>query len=142
MKVTKATAYALHALMYMVRHMTELPITVNSIAKAEGIPLGYLSKIFGKLVKANFVKVVRGGNKGYVFCVHPEEIKLNMLIEAIEGKPLFEECPLKHCECNGTAENCFIYAKWLKAVDKINHLFNETSLADAAWNHPEHRFDS
>jgi len=31
MKVTKATAYALHALMYMVRHITQLPVTTDTI---------------------------------------------------------------------------------------------------------------
>ena len=74
MKVSIDVAYSLHALMYMVRHITQLPATTNTIAKAEGIPVGYLSKIFGKLVKANFVKAVSGGAKGYVFFVQPEEI--------------------------------------------------------------------
>ena len=43
MKVSKTAAYSLHALMYMVRHITQLPATTNTIAKAEGIPPGYLA---------------------------------------------------------------------------------------------------
>ena len=31
--------------MYMVRHSTVLPVTANTVAKAEGIPFGYLAKI-------------------------------------------------------------------------------------------------
>ncbi|MHC4705419.1 MAG: hypothetical protein ACYTFQ_33160 [Planctomycetota bacterium] len=38
MKVTKSAGYALHALMYMVRHSTQLPVTAVTVAKAEGIP--------------------------------------------------------------------------------------------------------
>jgi len=60
MKVTKSCAYALHALMYMVRHGTQLPATAGTIARAEGIPVDYLVKIFRQLVKAGFVKAVRG----------------------------------------------------------------------------------
>ncbi len=140
MKVSKATAYALHAMMYMVRHITQLPATSNTIAKAEGIPPGYLAKIFQQLVKAGFVKTVRSRNRGYVFAKPPEEINLLELFEHIEGKSLFDDCFLKHCECGGTPENCCIFAKWISATRKINRLLAETSLVAAAWNHPEHRF--
>ncbi len=142
MKVAKATAYALHALMYMVRHITQLPVTSSTIAKAEGIPPGYLAKIFQQLVKARFVRAVRGKNRGYVFAKSPEEISLLDLFEVIEGEALFSDCLLKHCECGGTPENCYIYAQWVSATKKIKRLFSETSLITAAWNHPEHRFYS
>ena len=45
MKVSQASAYALHALMYMVRHRTQLPVTSSTIAKSEGIPSGYLAML-------------------------------------------------------------------------------------------------
>jgi len=142
MKVSQATGYALHALMYMVRHITQLPATASTIAKAEGIPSGYLSKIFQKLVKARFVRAVRGHKRGYVFARPPEEITLLELFEVIEGGPLFDDCLLKHCECGGTPENCYIYAQWLSTTKKMNKLFAETTLVTAAWNHPQHRFYS
>ena len=142
MKVTKATAYALHALMYMVRHITQLPVTTDTIAKGEGIPPGYLAKIFQRLTKARLVRGVKGRKRGHVFARPPEEISLLEIIEAMEGESLFDDCPLKHCECGGTPENCVIFAQWVKATKKINELFEETSLASVAWNHPEHRFHS
>ena len=142
MKVSKATAYALHALMYMVRHSTQLPVTTSTIAKGEGIPPGYLAKLFQRLVKAGFVRAIKGRNKGYVFAKPPDEINILELLEAIEGKPLFDDCLLKHCECGGTPENCYIYAQWLSATRKIAELLSETTVVTAAWNHPEHRFYS
>ncbi len=142
MKVTKATAYALHALMYMVRHITQLPVTTETIAKGEGIPPGYLAKIFQRLTKAHLVKGMKGRNRGHVFARPPEDISLLEVIEAMEGESLFDDCPLKHCECGGTPENCVIFAQWIRATKKINELFEETSLASVAWNHPQHRFHS
>ena len=142
MKVTKATAYALHALMYMVRHATQLPVTSGTIAKAEGIPAGYLAKILQRLVKYRFVKVAKNKNRGYVFAREPEEISLLELLEVIEGKSLFVDCLLKHCNCGGTPENCCIYAQWVSATKKIKELLEKTTLVDAAWHHPEHRFYS
>ena len=142
MKLNQATAYALHALMYMVRHITQLPVTAGVIAKAEGIPPGYLAKIFSRLAKARFVTAVKGRNKGYVFARSPEKISLLDLFEVIEQGPLFDECLLKHCECGGTRESCGIYASWIAATKDIKELFARTSLASAAWGHPEHRFYS
>ena len=142
MKVTKATAYALHALMYMVRHTTQLPVTTNTIAKGEGIPSEYLAKIFQRLSKANIVKGVKGRKKGHVFARSPEEISLLEIINSIEGESLFDDCPIRHCQCGGSPQNCHIYAQWISATRKINALFKETSLATVAWNHPEHRFYS
>ena len=37
MKLKKATSYALHALMYMVRHLTQLPVNLEAISKTEGM---------------------------------------------------------------------------------------------------------
>lgn len=140
MKVKKSSAYALHALMYMVRHSTQLPATTATIAKAEGIPSEYLSKIFQQLVKANFVKAVTGRKKGYIFSRPPEEISLLELFETIEGGALFDDCFLKHCECGGTTENCSIFEIWYNTTRQINNLLKEMSIVTAAWKHPQHRF--
>ena len=37
MHTTKASSYGMHALMYVVRHLTVLPVATGTIAKAEGI---------------------------------------------------------------------------------------------------------
>ena len=142
MKVKKATAYALHALMYMVRHATQLPVTTNTIAKGEGIPSEYLAKIFQRLSKAHIVIGVKGRKKGHIFARPPEEISLLEIINSIEGESIFDDCPIRHCQCGGTQQNCHIYAQWIIATRKINALFEETSLATVTWNHPEHRFHS
>jgi len=142
MKFSKRTAYALHALMYMVRHITQLPLSIGSIAKAEGIPQGQLARLFAQLMKAGLLKKVKGRHRGYVFSVEPEHISLLDLFEAIEDRPLFDDCLLKHCPCEGTTENCLIFAQWHEAAQKMKKVFSKTSVANAAWAHPEHRFAS
>ena len=141
MKIKKSAAYALHALMYMVRHKTQLPVTTRTIAKAEGIPADYLAKVFQKLKKASFVKSVKGNQKGYVFGKSPEEITLLELIEAIEGGSLFNECFMKHCICGGTKSNCRIYSIWIDSTRHVVKVLEETTVESAAWSHPEHRFN-
>lgn len=141
MKVKQATSYALHAMMYMVRHVTQLPVTTGTIAKAEGISPGYLSKIFHQLAKADLVKATSERKKGYLFAKPAEDISLLELFEAVEGGPLFNECFMSHCQCGGTPQNCRIYATWRNAMKKVADYLAETSLVTAAWNHPDHRFN-
>ena len=142
MKFSKGSAYALHALMYMTRHITQLPLPTNVIAKAEDIPAGYLAKLFQKLTKANIVKATNQSGRGYTFVRPPEQISLLELFEVMEGKPLFDDCLLRHCQCGGNPTTCTIYAQWHEATQKMTKAFSETTLVTAAWNHPEHRFNT
>jgi len=141
MKISQASAYSLHALMYMARHVTQLPVTSRAMARAEGMPVGYLAKVLQRLVKAGFVRSVKGRERGYVFARPPEDISLLELFDALEGQPLFDDCPLRHCACGGTSRNCHIFAQWLTATKKVKELLGETTISSAAWHHPEHRFD-
>ncbi|MCF7972577.1 MAG: Rrf2 family transcriptional regulator [Phycisphaerae bacterium] len=142
MKLSKGAGYALHALMYMVRHITQLPLTVSHVAKAEGIPAGYLSRLFQTLSKAGLIRALKGRHHGYVFAKSPEKITLLEIFETIEGRTLFGECLLKHCNCGGTPNNCRIFKQWQESTQQITDLFSEITLTSAAWTHPEHRFEA
>ena len=142
MKLSKGSGYSFHALMYMVRHITQLPLTVNHIAKAEGIPAGYLSKLFQTLAKAGLIRALKGRHNGYVFAKPPEKITLLEVFETIEGHALFGECIIQHCNCTNNQENCRIFQQWRESTDQMSALFSEMTLTAAAWSHPEHRFDS
>ena len=141
MKVKQATAYALHATMYMVRHMTQLPATVETIARAEGIPSKYLAKIFRQLAGAGLIRAASPRRKGYIFARDPEDISILEIFEVIEGGPLFDDCFMRHCQCSDAPGNCGIYSAWRKAMSKVTDYLAATNLVTAAWNHPPHRFD-
>jgi len=140
MKIKQANSYALHALMYMVRHVTQLPVTVHAIAKAEGIPYRQLIKIFQTLSEAGIVKSVPDGQPGYFFAKPPSEISLYELIELIEGEPIFRECFMNHCDCKTSSEQCQIYALWKQATASVAKKLSEITLENISWGHPEHRF--
>jgi Rrf2 family protein len=141
-KLSKGTAYSLHSLMYMVRHITQLPLTVNHIAKAESIPPGYLSKLFQKLAKAGLIRALKGQHKGYVFAKPPDKISLLEIIETIEGNPVFGKCIIQHCNCGEAQKDCRIFKQWQESTRQMTDLFSEITLTTAAWTHPEQCFDA
>ena len=140
MKIKQTNSYALHALMYMVRHATQLPVTLHAISKAEGIPYRQLVSIFKLLSEAGIVKNADNSQSGYVFARPPAKVSLLELFELIEGEPIFEECFMKHCDCKATAENYNLYAAWEKATASISRQLSEITIENAAWGHPEHYF--
>jgi Rrf2 family protein len=140
MKIKQANSYALHALMYMVRHTTQLPVTIQAVSKAEGIPYRQLAGLFKLLTEAGIVKNADAGHPGYVFARPPSQVSLLELFELVEGEPIFDECFMKHCDCKATPENCKIYEAWKKATASVAKKLSEISLEAAAWGHPQHYF--
>ena len=142
MKTSKASSYAMHALMYMVRHSTMLPVNGRVIARSERISEGYLAKIFQRLVRANIVAASKARGGGYLFARPPEQISVLEVVEVIEGKPLFDECFMKHCDCGGTVQSCDIYRSWREATEGLKESLAQMSLAEATWAHPAHYFEA
>ena len=139
MKVNQAGAYGLHALMYMVRHMTLLPATVEAIARTEGIPARHLSEVLQCLTQAGFVQVVHGREHGYVFARPPEEIIPVELLEALEGQSLCDDRAWRYCERGGMSPDGRILAPWVADPSRIEELFEEKTIVAAAWKDLERR---
>ena len=141
MKIKQENSYALHALMYMVRHTSQLPVTVQTISKAERIPYRQLVRLFRLLAEAGIVKNEDTGKKaGYVFGRPPSQVSLLELFELIEGEPIFQECFMKHCDCGATPDDCKIYALWKQASTSIVKKLSKMTIESTTWEHPEHYF--
>lgn len=128
--------------MYMVRHMTQSPLSLHAISKAEGIPYRQLASIFRILSEAGVVAPSPSDPSRYQFKKPPSQVSLLEVFERVEGYPLFDECFMKHADCPGTPDNCIIYASWRQATGVIAKKLAEISIDKAAWGHPEHTFQS
>ena len=84
---------------YGVRLMVELgrqpgstPISLNSVAEAERLPLSYLEHLVAKLRKAGLVTSTRGAHGGYRLAKPATEITMDAVVEALEGQIAPMEC--------------------------------------------------
>src|SRR5258708_15943799 len=78
---------------YGVRLMVELgrqpgstPISLNTVAEAERLPLSYLEHLVAKLRKADLVTSTRGAHGGYRLAKPAEEITMDAAVEALKGQ--------------------------------------------------------
>jgi Rrf2 family protein len=90
--MTRATNYALHALVNMAKAGREQPLASHVVAKAEGVPDRFLFKVLKPLVSARILHSVKGPNGGYRLARPPDKIALLEVVEAVDG-PIRGQAP-------------------------------------------------
>ena len=85
MQLSRATSYAVHALVHMARQKGDQPLASHLTARERGIPEKFLLKLLKPLVSRGVLKSVKGPNGGYRLAKAPKDITLLEIIEAVDG---------------------------------------------------------
>src|SRR5215204_6293980 len=88
---TKAE-YGIRVMAHLARHNGSQPISLGSIADAEGLPLAYLEHLVQRLRRAELVESRRGAHGGYSLARPAAEITMAEVVEALEGEIAPIEC--------------------------------------------------
>jgi Rrf2 family protein len=92
MKLTRASSYALHAVVFMAAQKEDKPIASHLIAQARGIPERFLLKVLKPLVSAQVLLSIKGPNGGYRLARNPTDITMLEVLEAVDG-PIRGQAP-------------------------------------------------
>ena len=87
MRLTRASSYALHALVYMAGQKHNRPVPSHIVAQARGIPERFLLKVLKPLVSARVLASVKGPNGGYRLSRPASSVSLLEVIEAVDDAP-------------------------------------------------------
>src|SRR5258705_9673675 len=68
------------------------PVSLGSIAEAEGLPLAYLEHLVQRLRRQGLVESRRGAHGGYTLSRPAAEITMAEIVEALEGNLAPIEC--------------------------------------------------
>src|ERR1700744_1863760 len=129
---------------YGVRLMIELgrqpgstPIPLNSVAEAEHLPLSYLEHLVAKLRKAGLVTSTRGAHGGYRLAKPATDIKMDDVVQALEGQiaPMecFHETPEGRVLCShedNSAGGCATKLLWTRVQNGVTKALAGTTLAE------------
>src|SRR6267378_7951844 len=85
MRLTRASSYALHALVFMAAQKHNRPVPSHIVAQARGIPERFLLKVLKPLVSARVLSSVKGPNGGYRLAKPASQITMLEILEAVEG---------------------------------------------------------
>ena len=92
MKLTCASSYALHAVVYMAQQKNDRPVASHKIAQERGIHARFLLKVLKPLVSARVLTSVKGPNGGYKLARPATDISVLEIVEAVDG-PIRGQAP-------------------------------------------------
>ena len=105
------------------------PVFLKDIAKREEISEKYLSIIVISLRGAGLIQSTRGAHGGYTLAKRPEEISVQDIFDALEGKICLVDC-VENPEGCPRVGICPTRDVWSVLGEKIRETLNSVTLAD------------
>ena len=128
MRLTRASSYALYAVVYMANQKNNRPIPSHLVARARKIPERFLLKVLKPLVSARVLHSVKGPNGGYRLARAPAQITLLDIVEAVDG-PLQGHAPLSEDQGSNPL-NRKLDAICKQGADLVRRQFNKVRVSD------------
>jgi Rrf2 family transcriptional regulator, cysteine metabolism repressor len=131
---TKAE-YGVRVMAHLANSDDDGPISLGTIADAEGLPLAYLEHLVQRLRKAQLIESRRGAHGGYTLARAPGDISMAEVVSALEGDIAPIECitadadGVLTCAREGN-EPCPTKLLWTRVQGSIVRTLTEMTLAD------------
>jgi Rrf2 family protein len=109
--ITRATEYAIRAILYMSRRPAGEIVYKKDICKAQEITPAFLTKILQPLIKDGIVGSQRGVGGGFYLAKDPAEITLLDVIKSQEGPVYLNHCLVEEGACEREFF-CPIHGAW------------------------------
>ena len=129
MKLSTRAKYGTRALLDLALHWGNQPVPLKDIAHRQNIPLHYLEHLMTPLVAARIVASTRGAKGGLQLARHPQEVKLNEVIQLLEGSITPVEC-IDNPECCPHYDLCVTRDIWDEMKKAIDGVLEATTLQD------------
>ena len=132
---TKAE-YGVRVMAHLARRGGESPISLGSIADAEGLPLAYLEHLVQRLRKAGLVESRRGAHGGYTLARPPAEITMDEVVLALEGHIAPMDCFVDDrtgrvlCSHMDDAQLCATKLLWTRVQMGVIRSLQHTTLGE------------
>ncbi len=127
MQISRAGEYGVLGLMNLARRPPGQTAMIEEVSRMERIPGSFLAKIFQHLAKAGLVRSIRGAHGGFALARRPAQITVLEIIEAIEGKIIFQRCKLDKPDCEHVG-GCAVCGLFEQAQDGVKEVLSRTSL--------------
>ena len=135
---TTKAEYGVRLLVELGRQSVTRPVSLKAIAEAEGLPLAYLERIVALLKKAGLVESTRGAHGGYRLAKRPEDVRMDEVINALEGTVAPMSCFVDDiaegskvlCSHHDDGELCATKLLWMRVQGGVAEALKRTTLAE------------
>jgi Rrf2 family iron-sulfur cluster assembly transcriptional regulator len=129
MQITRAGEYGVMGLMHLARRRPGQRTMIEEVSRQQRISKSFLAKIFQSLVKAGLVRSIRGAGGGFALAKSPGQIPVLDIIEAVEGRIVFQRCKMARPDCEHVG-GCALCGLFERAQDGLKDALTRTTLAD------------
>ena len=129
---TKAE-YGVRVMAHLAGTDAERPVSLGTIAEAEGLPLAYLEHLVQRLRRQGLVESRRGAHGGYTLSRPAAEITMAEIVEALEGNLAPIECITPEGMCSREVAGqapCPTKLLWTRVQGSIVRTLNDMTLND------------
>jgi Rrf2 family transcriptional regulator, cysteine metabolism repressor len=129
MKLSTRTRYGLRALVDLAITGTGQPVQLKDIAQRQQISLSYLEHLINPLISAGIIKSTRGAKGGILLVKPPDQVRLNKVLEILEGPLAPVDCltDAKSCSRSGL---CATRDLWNEMKQAMENVLEATTLQD------------
>lgn len=131
MIITRATEYAIRAILYMSRQAAGEIVYKKDICKAQDITPAFLTKILQPLIKDGIVGSQRGVGGGFFLAKDPAEITLLDVIKSQEGPVYLNQCLVKDGSCEREFF-CPVHGAWAEIRQDFMAILSRYNFAELA----------
>lgn len=128
MRLFKSSEYAIRCLVFMATSDCEL-CSVKRLSDELNIPYKFLGRLMGELREAGFVASERGKSGGYRIAKPLTEIRMEQIVDSVEGLEKYDRCILGFERCDED-NPCPMHEFWAGPKESIQQMMAGVTLAD------------
>ena len=129
MRISTKGRYGTRAMLDLALHYSSSPILVKDIARRQGISERYLEQLLLSLKVAGFVRAVRGAHGGFILSRPPAQIKLDSIINALEGSIAPVDC-VDSPDLYQKSSCCAMHDIWLEVGEAMEKVLESITLEE------------
>lgn len=106
------------------------PVRLKDVAERQSISVKYLEQIISQLVRAGYVKSIRGPQGGYRLVKAPKEYTVGMILRQVEGNMVPVACLEDEESGCERQSQCVTLRIWKELDEAMRSVLDKYTLAD------------
>jgi Rrf2 family protein len=138
MEITRQADYAVRIVLDLAAHNGGGILRSDDVARRQLIPRAYFTKVVQALVRAGYMRTLRGARGGIQLARDPGRITLRQVIEAVEGPIRLNRCLLVPGEC-ALELTCVAHPVWERIQSVLLREMDAVTVAEMSAAKPRAR---
>ena len=122
--------YALRLMLDIAMNDAVEPVRLKDVAERQSISVKYLEQIISQLVRAGYVKSIRGPQGGYRLVKAPKEYTVGMILRQVEGNMVPVACLEDEESGCERQSQCVTLRIWKELDEAMRSVLDKYTLAD------------